>query len=69
MKQIIDSEISNYTSDIVKVVYPLKQGLKQIITISEYGEDVVVKVVYPLKQGLKHSDRSYRSYRWKELLK
>ena len=37
---------------IVKVVYPLKQGLKHIkFRVIDYI--FLVKVVYPLKQGLK----------------
>ena len=37
----------------VKVVYPLKQGLKRgdVVDLPEPAENV--KVVYPLKQGLK----------------
>ena len=38
----------------VKVVYPLKQGLKQRQEIDlSNGKFQQVKVVYPLKQGLK----------------
>ena len=40
----------------VKVVYPLKQGLKPAtLAITPLGS-TVVKVVYPLKQGLKLGD-------------
>ena len=38
---------------MVKVSYPLKQGLKLIDSMGRY-QDAVVKVSYPLKQGLKH---------------
>ena len=37
----------------VKVVYPLKQGLKLNIEIFVVLFVILVKVVYPLKQGLK----------------
>ena len=41
------------TKKEVKVVYPLKQGLK-LYTNYHYTENGLhVKVVYPLKQGLK----------------
>ena len=39
----------------VKVVYPLKQGLKHIDNTNILTESFNVKVVYPLKQGLKLS--------------
>ena len=35
----------------VKVVYPLKQGLKPNMIIVSMCYDLDVKVVYPLKQG------------------
>ena len=38
---------------MVKVVYPLKQGLKQWSKLNDTGISFQVKVVYPLKQGLK----------------
>ena len=38
---------------IVKVVYPLKQGLKHSESKYLTLNNKVVKVVYPLKQGLK----------------
>ena len=38
----------------VKVVYPLKQGLKRMACVL-YNGHKHVKVVYPLKQGLKLS--------------
>ena len=42
------------STSLVKVVYPLKQGLKQIGRGSyKRGISNRVKVVYPLKQGLK----------------
>ena len=41
-------------SEFVKVVYPLKQGLK-LIESSFLAPKLEVKVVYPLKQGLKQS--------------
>ena len=38
----------------VKVVYPLKQGLKQSrVKVEMFILQTSVKVVYPLKQGLK----------------
>ena len=37
----------------VKVVYPLKQGLKLFDSLSFCAFHFIVKVVYPLKQGLK----------------
>ena len=37
---------------MVKVVYPLKQGLKRE-NVDIKGQSNGVKVVYPLKQGLK----------------
>ncbi len=42
----------------VKVVYPLKQGLKQLF-FPCYQEYQIVKVVYPLKQGLKPTICNY----------
>ena len=39
---------------MVKVSYPLKQGLKQYILYNRNELYYVVKVSYPLKQGLKH---------------
>ena len=41
-------------SKTVKVVYPLKQGLKLSNLIVRKSSNKLVKVVYPLKQGLKH---------------
>ncbi len=46
----------NHLSLSVKVVYPLKQGLKHIIPSSSAPNSISVKVVYPLKQGLKQGD-------------
>ena len=43
---------------IVKVVYPLKQGLKPSIDREGFDFDGV-KVVYPLKQGLKQLTSGY----------
>ena len=40
-------------STTVKVVYPLKQGLKRNAISSNGMYSSSVKVVYPLKQGLK----------------
>ena len=39
--------------NLVKVSYPLKQGLKQQLKISQQLLLQIVKVSYPLKQGLK----------------
>ena len=41
------------TTWIVKVVYPLKQGLKPFKLETPLAVKLLVKVVYPLKQGLK----------------
>ena len=41
------------STQIVKVVYPLKQGLKRPRMGDETTVSEEVKVVYPLKQGLK----------------
>ena len=38
----------------VKVSYPLKQGLKQLLFELDQLDQHQVKVSYPLKQGLKH---------------
>ena len=38
---------------LVKIEYPLKQGLKPEIVHSEFIVIVIVKIEYPLKQGLK----------------
>ena len=38
---------------VVKVVYPLKQGLKPLWFNFATSKTSSVKVVYPLKQGLK----------------
>jgi len=40
----------------VKVVYPLKQGLKPSSVVLDTLFSLTVKVVYPLKQGLKHTE-------------
>ena len=40
---------------MVKVVYPLKQGLKLLYRILPQTLLALVKVVYPLKQGLKRN--------------
>ena len=40
--------------DVVKVEYPLKQGLKLLRSFSPCLFSPRVKVEYPLKQGLKH---------------
>ena len=45
----------------VKVVYPLKQGLKRVYVPKISINFVEVKVVYPLKQGLKPK-RNYFFY-------
>ena len=42
---------------IVKVSYPLKQGLKQPAKSQDVWVRIPVKVSYPLKQGLKHLGR------------
>ena len=52
MKQILRTLINLYYF-LVKVVYPLKQGLKPVSLSSRYSSAIIVKVVYPLKQGLK----------------
>ena len=44
---------------MVKVVYPLKQGLKHGPCIVSTFSFTLVKVVYPLKQGLKQSGFSF----------
>ena len=41
-----------WINQLVKVVYPLKQGLKRQMLYLIHPQ-VMVKVVYPLKQGLK----------------
>ena len=43
----------DYSRNSVKVVYPLKQGLKQEEREIDPQRLGKVKVVYPLKQGLK----------------
>ena len=44
----------------VKVVYPLKQGLKHGNIIHSSYDNYPVKVAYPLKQGLKLIIKSIR---------
>ena len=46
---------------MVKVSYPLKQGLKQLIPIYSKEMEQEVKVSYPLKQGLKPRQLSQAS--------
>ena len=41
---------------MVKVSYPLKQGLKHSFIVSDEFTDIDVKVSYPLKQGLKNNN-------------
>ena len=40
---------------VVKVSYPLKQGLKHTHKVINDYDELTVKVSYPLKQGLKQS--------------